>query len=47
MASMASSISTEPSKRVEEELEGRVDAPFAAPDADDQEHRDQHASKKM
>ena len=30
-------------QRVEEELEGRVDAPRAAPDADDQEHRDQHA----
>ena len=28
---------------VEEELEGRVDAVLAAPDADDQEHRDQAA----
>ena len=27
---------------VEHELERRVDAPLAAPDADDQEHRDQH-----
>jgi hypothetical protein len=27
---------------VQEELERRVDAPRAAPDADDQEHRDQH-----
>ena len=28
-------------QRVEEELEARIDAPLAAPDADDQEHRDQ------
>ena len=28
-------------KRVEEKLEGRVDPVLAAPDADDQEHRDQ------
>jgi hypothetical protein len=30
---------------VEEELEARIDAVLAAPDADDQEHRDQPASK--
>ena len=30
-------------QRVEEELEGGIDAPRAAPHADDQEHRDQHA----
>src|SRR3546814_3925253 len=30
-------------ERIEEELEGRVDAPPAAPDADDEEHRNQHA----
>ena len=30
-------------ERVEEELEARIDAARAAPDADDQEHRDQHA----
>ena len=30
-------------ERVEEELEGGIDPPLAAPDADDEEHRDQHA----
>ena len=29
-------------RRVEHELDRRVDAPLAAPDADEQEHRDQH-----
>ena len=28
--------------RVQEELDGRIDAPLAAPDADDEIHRDQH-----
>jgi hypothetical protein len=39
--SIATSISTEPSKGVEEEFIGRVDPVGAAPDADDQVHRDQ------
>jgi len=30
-------------ERVEKELEGGIDPPRAAPHADDQEHRDQHA----
>ena len=43
MYSMAISISTEPSKRVEEELVAGLDPLGAAPDADDQVHRDQAA----
>ena len=34
-------------QRVEEELEARVDAPLAAPHADDQEHRDQAALEEQ
>ena len=40
---MAISISTEPKQGVEEELVARLDPLGAAPDADDQVHRDQAA----
>ena len=39
---MPSSISTEPSQRVQEELDGGVELARAAPDADQQVHRHEH-----
>jgi hypothetical protein len=43
IASSASSISTEPVSVNRKNLTAAIDPPRAAPDADDEEHRDQHA----
>jgi hypothetical protein len=43
----ATSISTEPRRGIEKELERGVDPPRAAPDADDQKHRDQAAFEEQ
>ena len=47
IAIIASSISTEPSSVLPEELEAGVDAPFTAPDAYDERHRDEAALEKQ